>query len=531
MGNSGSSEEEDESEIINSQEEEEGSDEEGEDTISKEGSITVTPKEVQKASSTANLKNSRKSQPRESPSPWNANGKSISEEEREKLTRMKKKRRDILNEILETEQRYVQNLDTCVRIFLIPLREQNIVTNEEIRKIFSIIEVILNLHKAFFDQLKARVQGKELTADICIGEIFVRQADFMKMYTNFVNNYNTSMTVLSQLREENSNFETFLQNQNRTFRKDTQGWDLTDYLITPVQRLPRYRLLLEDLLRNTPETHSDYPPVKEALAKITSVTDFVNEEKRLSENIQKILKIQGSLAGKYTSLLKPHRKLIAEGTMIQHKKKKVRELHYFIFNDALLLVKVDSKSVARTTKWRIVENASLTVIDMNILPNIPEVQNRLELKVEKRTLLLSFQNQEKRDSWFNELETNKAKAVNSVSYVQEEKEKGLALLREQQQKLELEEILRNQEKLDRQFREAQEQEQARLLKEQEEATERERKQKEAEIIQERKRKDQQKQKQQKKKVKKKPKKKANASTGLLSKLKRKKKRKVCGCLG
>jgi len=288
---------------------------------------------------------------------------------------------------------------------------------------------------------------------------------------------------------------------------------------------------LEDLLKNTPDTHSDYSSVKEAVAKITSVTDFVNEEKRLSENVQKILKIQASLAGKYTSLLKPHRKLLAEGIMIQHKKKKVRELHYFIFNDALLLVKVDSKSVARTTKWRIVENASLTVIDMNILPNIPEVQNRLELKVEKRTLLLSFQNQEKRDSWFNELETNKAKAVNSVSYVQEEKEKGLALLREQQQKLELEEILRNQEKLDRQFREAQEQEQARLLKEQEEATERERKQKEAEIIQERKRKDQQKQKQQKKKVKKKPKKKANASTGLLSKLKRKKKRKVCGCLG
>ena len=31
--------------------------------------------------------------------------------------------------------------------------------------------------------------------------------------------------------------------------------DLMGYLITPVQRLPRYKLLLEDLLRNTPEDH------------------------------------------------------------------------------------------------------------------------------------------------------------------------------------------------------------------------------------------------------------------------------------
>jgi hypothetical protein len=36
------------------------------------------------------------------------------------------------------------------------------------------------------------------------------------------------------------------------------GLTLKAFLIMPIQRIPRYRLLLEDLVKNTPESHPDH---------------------------------------------------------------------------------------------------------------------------------------------------------------------------------------------------------------------------------------------------------------------------------
>ena len=39
---------------------------------------------------------------------------------------------------------------------------------------------------------------------------------------------------------------------------EAKGLFLISYLIMPVQRVPRYIMLLEDLLKHTPEDHSDH---------------------------------------------------------------------------------------------------------------------------------------------------------------------------------------------------------------------------------------------------------------------------------
>lgn len=69
-------------------------------------------------------------------------------------------------------------------------------------------------------------------------------------------------------------------------------------LIQPVQRVPRYRLLLAELLKCTPETHPDYEPCEKALLKIEDVAIHVNESVRAKENQEKLLQIQESFSGK-----------------------------------------------------------------------------------------------------------------------------------------------------------------------------------------------------------------------------------------
>lgn len=85
--------------------------------------------------------------------------------------------------------------------------------------------------------------------------------------------------------------------------------NLEGYLLLPVQRIPRYRLLLEELLRSTPPS-GDYveDPLDKALAEISSLANNMNEGKRESESRRKLVQWQARIRGRFPSpLVQPHR--------------------------------------------------------------------------------------------------------------------------------------------------------------------------------------------------------------------------------
>jgi hypothetical protein len=51
----------------------------------------------------------------------------------------------------------------------------------------------------------------------------------------------------------------------------------------PIQRPPRYELLLNELLRNTDERHRDYMNIKNAGELVVEINLEVDEKKRLDE--------------------------------------------------------------------------------------------------------------------------------------------------------------------------------------------------------------------------------------------------------
>lgn len=71
--------------------------------------------------------------------------------------------------------------------------------------------------------------------------------------------------------------------------------------------IPRYILLLQDLLKHTPPEHVDYENLKEAMATTKKVADAINEGKRDIENKKKMLAIQESFG---TSLVEVKLKVI-----------------------------------------------------------------------------------------------------------------------------------------------------------------------------------------------------------------------------
>jgi len=79
---------------------------------------------------------------------------------------------------------------------------------------------------------------------------------------------------------------------------------LNALLITPVQRIPRYKMLLEELIKSTPEGHPDKTNLESALKEIESVAWHINEQLREHEEGLLLLNIQNSLQGGFPKVCK-----------------------------------------------------------------------------------------------------------------------------------------------------------------------------------------------------------------------------------
>ena len=79
-------------------------------------------------------------------------------------------------------------------------------------------------------------------------------------------------------------------------------------LIVPIQRVPRYRLLLSELISYTEPEETDV--LKAALNQIEAVARHINEQIRDQENMQRMIRIQRSLANGKPRIVIPGRRFI-----------------------------------------------------------------------------------------------------------------------------------------------------------------------------------------------------------------------------
>jgi len=110
----------------------------------------------------------------------------------------------------------------------------------------------------------------------------------------------------------------------------------------PIQRIPRYVLLLEELLKYTPHDHADFYNVSEGLQKLKEVAKLINESKRQNEEFQLLIDLHNKLKPKLKDFVEPHRRMIRDGELIaEGKKKQKKKRNCFLLSDMLLITKLD----------------------------------------------------------------------------------------------------------------------------------------------------------------------------------------------
>ncbi|KAF7354928.1 DH domain-containing protein [Mycena sanguinolenta] len=261
---------------------------------------------------------------------------SVSVDER-KFKDDKSKRAMVSRQIIVEERSYVKGLEELVDIYIKPgaapvnalgsSSKDSIVPTSERKIVFGGIEPLFSFHKesflpalesaaapimeSSFDSAEADADGElSLSVAKAIGSIFLKHSAFMKMYSSYINNYQDAVQHVK-------NWSAAHGPASSASPRHSQ-FNLEGYLTLPVHRIPRYRLLLEELLQAMPPTYEYMnDSLDRSLAEISLLANNIDEGRREAESRRKLVQWQSRIRGNFPSpLVQPHRRLIMDGKLL-----------------------------------------------------------------------------------------------------------------------------------------------------------------------------------------------------------------------
>jgi hypothetical protein len=217
------------------------------------------------------------------------------------------KRLRCIEEVIETEKTYIDELGVLVGLYLEPLLANGLVSASESNSMFSNVESILRFHTTAL--LPSLLEDQQR-----VGSVFAAHANGFRMYIKFINSWDLAVDTFNSCLAKNKKFR---QNIEKIVADPThRQLNLQAYLLLPVQRILRYRLLLTNVLKVTPRNHPDYDDLVLALREIEARAQEINDAKRTQDQLRVIQAIEQRIKGGFQNLLAaPNRRFIREGPL------------------------------------------------------------------------------------------------------------------------------------------------------------------------------------------------------------------------
>jgi cell division control protein 24 len=117
------------------------------------------------------------------------------------------------------------------------------------------------------------------------------------------------------------------------------SYELPTFLIKPVQRICKYPLLLDQLLKKTAPEAPYYQELADGLQVIRRITDKVNETRRLQENIQLVRDLETRVEDWKGHSISTFGALLLSDVFMVSKSDTEREYHVYLFEKILLCCK------------------------------------------------------------------------------------------------------------------------------------------------------------------------------------------------
>eukprot|EP00108_Taenia_solium_P008558 TsM_000739000 transcript=TsM_000739000 gene=TsM_000739000 len=262
-------------------------------------------------------------------------------------------RQNTILEFIETERQYLRDLIEVKEKIYEGLKKLN-VNERRLAQIFGNWTTLCDISEAFNKDFQERKTHLKKGYNDVIGDILIRHLPKCMVYREFCTNQDLALENLQKLCDEKPDVGAFLHSCERFMR--VQSMPLSSYFLKPMQRITKYKLLIEKLLKYTPANHPDYSNLQQSFELASTVLAACNEAIRNRESFAQLqwlrdhVTFEGDnaflgICGEDDKRLgemeievggeRRRRLLLLSGTLF--KVKSGKELTAFLFTDMLLL--------------------------------------------------------------------------------------------------------------------------------------------------------------------------------------------------
>ncbi|KAH9257935.1 hypothetical protein BASA81_003954 [Batrachochytrium salamandrivorans] len=200
------------------------------------------------------------------------------------------------------------------------------------------LEQLHVVSRQLLEQLELRREQETHRTEL--GEVFLNTASLLGLFGQYAENHSNARNDLAVITKS-TQFNQFWTNRER---KLSTNADFASYLILPIQRVPRYLLLLKALLDNTPiDMSAEVANLTNAAQQVQLAAKFMNDCITRAEQKEQLRELQSKFVGGMVVDfiggvgLAGYRALVWEGELVRITSKSVHRTYYFhLMNDALV---------------------------------------------------------------------------------------------------------------------------------------------------------------------------------------------------
>ncbi|NXA00389.1 ARHGB factor, partial [Nesospiza acunhae] len=279
---------------------------------------------------------------------------SVSRELLASLSQREVDRQEVINELFVTELSHLRILRVLDLLFFQRLRREQLLSREELGLLFPNLPNLIDVHSSLWESMRRlREEQGPIIGDI--GDLMLARfegaakEEFQRVAAAFCSSQSIALELIRTKQRKESRFQLFMQEAESN--PQCRRLQLKDLLIAEMQRLTKYPLLLENVIKCTPGGSAEQQKLLRAREQSRDVLRAVNEAVRRAENRQRLQEHQrrldtsalertsNPLAAEFRNLDLTSHRMIHEGPLAWRVgKDKSVDLHVLLLEELLVLL-------------------------------------------------------------------------------------------------------------------------------------------------------------------------------------------------
>ncbi|KAI8972156.1 hypothetical protein BDB01DRAFT_900585 [Pilobolus umbonatus] len=321
------------------------------------------------------------------------------------MNQPKDMRDNVVFELLSTERKYVQDLE-ALQGYKQEVEAQDILTKDTMHYLFGNLNALVDFQRRFLIQIED--QASKPKEEQRFGWLFIQHEEAFSVYEPFCANFQIAQDLAVQEAPKLQKLAHIM----------SPYYELPAMLIKPIQRVCKYPLLIQQLVKSTPDTWPHAMENQVGYESIQRVTKKVNETKRVQENLLVVKDLKKRLVvddqdtftmNKLGNLLL-HDKFLQQPSEVESHIHHPREMALFLFPEVILICKEIKETNKNTIKMRRRKEGSL-VLRAKIITSrleqirVPETQGYHLLHLtwidhDLQSVYLRCRNDEQLSQWY-----------------------------------------------------------------------------------------------------------------------------------